>query len=384
METHVMRDVAIVGSAVMPNAIYAQPDDDLLMRCVVNAARDAGVKKEEIRALISMTPRSHTTQQYQTQHVSSRLGLKVDMLCEFELSALGMCNALAHAANLIRTRDIPAVAIMGCSRESTVPTSEFFGSRTSRTSDASFIGPFGMTPMSWNALGAREMMADGEATEENFADVSVRLRRQAIDNPYAYFRKAVTREEVLASRMVSSPTRLLMVCPRTDGAGCVIVAREDIAKRAPDKAIVHVAQGMAHDGDNIIPERAGRSMWHIPAAGRAVVDAFERSGLEHGDIDVVEPWIPFAPLEVMVMRSMGFPGDYGTSMCVSPSGGPIARGYPLLATGFYNWHELVQQLRGTAGRRQKPDARFGMAVSETGNYNECVVDIFARFDGSTA
>ncbi|VFR45333.1 3-ketoacyl-CoA thiolase [plant metagenome] len=376
-----MIEVAIVGSAVVPNAIYAQPDDDLLMRCVVNAARDGAVRKEEIGALISMTPRAHTYQQYQTQHISSRLGLKVQTLCEFELSALGMCNALSHAAHLIEDRNIPAVAIMGCSRESTVPTSEFFGNRTARTSDASFIGPFGMTPMSWNALGARQMLADGEATEADFADVSVRLRRQAIDNPFAYFRKAVTREEVLASRMVSSPTRLLMVCPRTDGAGCVIVARKDIADRQPEKAIVHKVQGMAHDGDNIIPERAGRSMWAIPAATAAITDAFERSGLGHSDIDVIEPWIPFSSLEIMVMRAMGFPRDYGQTHCVSPSGGPIARGYPLLATGFYNWHEIVQQLRGHAGPRQKDGARFAMAVSETGNYNECVVDIFARYDG---
>ncbi|MGE4339625.1 MAG: thiolase family protein [Pigmentiphaga sp.] len=379
-----MPDIAIVGSAVVPNAIYAQPDDDLLLRCVVDAARDGGVRQEEIGALISMTPRAHTYQQYQTQHVSSRLGLRVQTLCEFELSALGMCNALMHAHTLIRERSIPAVAIMGCSRESTVPTAEFFGNRTARTSDASFIGPFGMTPMSWNALGARQMMADGEATEADFADVSVRLRRQAMDNPFAYFRKRVTRDEVLASRMVSSPTRLLMVCPRTDGAGCLIMARRDIAERQPGKAIVHKVQGMAHDGDNIIPERAGRSMWAIPAARAAIQDAFQRSGLQHDDVDVIEPWIPFAPLEVMVMRAMGFPRDYGRTHCVSPSGGPIARGYPLLATGFYNWHEIVQQLRGHAGPRQKDGARFAMAVSETGNYNECVVDIFARYDGGRA
>jgi acetyl-CoA acetyltransferase len=241
-----------------------------------------------------------------------------------------------------------------------------------------------MTPMSWNALGARQMMADGEATENDFADVSVRLRKQAVDNPFAYFRKPVTREEVLASRMVSSPTRLFMVCPRTDGAGCLIVARQDIAERQPAQAIVHRAQGMAHDGDNIIPERAGRSMWSIPAAGAAIRDAFERTGLAHEDMDVIEPWIPFAPLEVMVMRSLGFPRDYGRTHCVSPSGGPIARGYPLLATGFYNWHEIVQQLRGHAGPRKKDRARFAMAVSETGNYNECVVDIFERYDGGTA
>src|SRR4051794_14336602 len=101
-----MAEVAIVGSAVLPNGIYVQPEDDLLMRCIVDAARDGDVRKEEIGALISMTPRPHTAQHYQTQHLASRLGLHVQTLCEFELSALGMCNALVHAAHLIRDRDL--------------------------------------------------------------------------------------------------------------------------------------------------------------------------------------------------------------------------------------------------------------------------------------
>jgi acetyl-CoA acetyltransferase len=304
------------------------------------------------------------------------------VVCEFELASVGLPHALLHAETLIQQHNIPAVAIWAASRESTVPTSEFFGSRTSRTSDASFVGPFGMTPMSWNALGARQMMEAGEATEADFANVSVRLRRQAVDNPFAYFRKAVTADEVLASRMVSSPLRLFMVCPRTDGAGCIIVAREDIARRNPRRAIVHHPFGIAHDGDNVISERANVSMWQFPSVTRAVESAFNKSGLQHDDIDVIEPWIPFAPMEMMVMRALGYPRNYGETMCVSPSGGPIGRGYPLLATGLYNWHELVQQLRGEAGPRQKDGARYAMHVMETGNYNGCVVDIFSRYDKS--
>ena len=379
-----MTQVAIVGSGVVPNGIYVQPEDDLIMRCVVAAACDAGVDKEEIRGVIGMTPRPSTAQHYQAQHIASRLDLPIDEVCEFELSAMGMCNALVHAATMIRERNLPAVAVWGASRESTVPTTEFFGMRTSRTSDASFVGPFGMTPMSWNALGAREMIAAGEATERDFADVSVRLRRQAVDNPFAYFRKPVTAEEVLSSRMVSSPLRLLMVCPRTDGAGCIILAREDVAKRNPQRAIVHHPQGAAHDGINVISERAGMPMWTLPSVTRAIEDAFNRTGLSHRDIGVIEPWIPFAPMEVMVMRALGYPKEYGETMCVSPSGGPIGRGYPLLATGFYSWHELIQQLRGEAGPRQRDGVRFAMAVNETGNYNGCVIDIFSRFDGTAA
>ena len=375
---------AIVGSAVTPNAIYSQPEDDLITRCVVAAARDAGVDRHDIRGVIAMTPRSHTTQHYQSQHIATRLGLNIEVVCEMEIAALGLCNALRMAAAWIEERDMPAVAIWGSSRESTVPTAEFFGNRTNRTSDASFVGPFGMSPMVWNALGAREMMAAGEVSEMDFANVAVRLRQQAVLNPLAYWRKAVTAEEVLSSRMVASPLRLLMVCPRTDGAGCLIVARNDIAQRNASRAVVHLAQGLAHDHNNIIPERAGQSFWTLPSTSRAIADAFARTGLSHEDIDVVEPWIPFAPMEIMVMRGLGFGRDYPSRLTVSPSGGLIGRGHPLLATGFYSTHEMVQQLRGEAGTRQVDTVRHAMTVTETGNYNDCAVDVFARFDRGAA
>ena len=80
------------------------------------------------------------------------------------------------------------------------------------------------------------------------------------------------------------------------------------------------------------------------------------------------------------MRGLGFERDYAKKRCVSPSGGVISRGHPLLATPFYNIHEIVQQLRGDAGPRQAERARIGMMVSETGNYNTCVVDIYSRLD----
>src|SRR2546425_247327 len=125
-----MNGVAIVGSAIVPNAIYAQPEEDLIMRCVVQAAKDGKVRREDIRAVIGMTPRPTTAQHYQAQHIAARLNLPVDVVCEFELASVGMPHALLHAETLIREHDIPAVAIWASSRESTVPTTEFFGSRT--------------------------------------------------------------------------------------------------------------------------------------------------------------------------------------------------------------------------------------------------------------
>jgi acetyl-CoA acetyltransferase len=377
-------DVAIAGSAVVPIGLYAQPEEDLIMRCVVAAAADAGVSRSDIRGIIAMATRPQSVQQYQAAHIASRLRLDIEFLAELEVSALGLCSALRLAESVIRDRDIPAVVIVGASRESLVPTVDFLEHRTSRTTDASFVGPFGMAPIAWCALGARQLLASGEATEEDFAAVSVRLRRNASMNPVAYFRAPITAEDVMASRMVAAPLRLLMICPRADGAGAIMVVRPDVAALRPTRAAVHLAQGLAHDGDNVISEQAGRSFCELPSTRVAAEDAFNRAGIDYSDVDVVEPWVPFTPMEIMVMRGLGFPRDYWTTTEVSPSGGLVSRGHPLLATGFYNVHEVIQQLRGEAGPRQVDAARVGLTVSESGNFNGCAVDVFGRLDGRTA
>jgi acetyl-CoA C-acetyltransferase len=377
-------DVAICGSAVLPNGIYFQPEEDLAMRAIVAAAKDAGIRREDIRGLIGLTPRPSATQHYMSSHLASRLRLEIEYIAEIEVAPAGLCNALRLGAAAIRDLGLPAVAIYGSARESAVPTGDYFDLRTSRISDASFNGPFGMGPIAWDALAAQELLSSGEATERDFAEISVRLRNSALQNPTAFFKKPITVDEVLASRMVASPIRLLMICPRTDGAGAIILAREDIARRAPGRAIAHHAQTIAHDGDNVVSEFAGRSFAEMPATRKAASKAWEQTGLGPNDIQVVEPWVPFSPMEIMVMRALGYGRDYNRQTAVSPSGGLVSRGHPAVPTGFYSLHEIVEQLRGEAGARQVKQARFGLTASEAGNFNTCVVDIFARHDGGTA
>lgn len=374
---------AIVGSAVLPNRKYLQPEEDLISRALVGAVRDAGIRREDVQGVIGITPRSQVLQQYQAAHVATRLRIPLNYVAEVDPAAMGFQNALILARHAVTEGELRAVAIFGASRESVTPTADFFENRTSRTSDASFVGAFGMTPVAWNALAATEMIADGEATLRDFADVAVRLRTSACQNSVAYFQEPITQDEVLGSRMVAEPLTLLMVCPRNDGAGAIIMAGEELTRQSRDRAIRHVAQGVAHDGDNIVSEFAGRSFYKLPASRRAAHQAFNRAGIDYGDVDVAEPLAPFAPMEIMIMRGLGFSRDYSKVTSVSPSGGLVSRGHPILATNFYNVHEIVQQLRNEASSRQVEGARYGITVGESGNYNLCVVDVFTRLSNSS-
>ncbi len=383
-DKQITQGAALCGSAVLPNAIYFQPEEDLAMRAIAAALKDSGLKREDIKGLIGLTPRPSATQHYMSSHIASRMRLKLEFIAEIEVAPAGLCNAMRLAAAAIRDNNLPAVAIYGSARESAVPTADYFDLRTSRISDASFCGPFGMGPIAWDALAAQELLHNGEATERDFAEISVRLRNSALQNPAAFFKKPITVDEVLASRPVASPIRLLMICPRTDGAGAIIMAREDLVKKNASRAIAHRVQAISHDGDNVVSEFAGRSFAEMPATRAAAKKAWEMTGLGPKDISLVEPWVPFSPMEIMVMRALGYSRDYNRETAVSPSGGLVSRGHPAVPTGFYSLHEVVQQLRGEAGARQVKKARFGLTASEAGNFNTCVVDIFARYDGRTA
>ena len=129
--------------------------------------------------------------------------------------------------------------------------------------------------------------------------------------------------------------------------------REPVGDRIRHQPLVaHHAQAIEHDGDNVVSEFAGHSFAEMPAARAAAKKAWEMTGLGPKDISLVEPWVPFSPMEIMVMRALGYSRDYNRETTVSPSGGLVSRGHPAVPTGFYSLHEVVQQLRGEAGARQ--------------------------------
>jgi acetyl-CoA C-acetyltransferase len=371
-------EMLIAGSAVVPCREYARPEEDLAMHVIAAAVRDAGLDRTDVHGIVGMRPRDQATQQYQAQHIADRMGLAISEVAEVEIAALGMTSALRLGAAMLEGRHVDAVVVYGAHRDSRTSTADWYEGRAMRTSDASFVGAYGMAPIVWNALAAREMIAAGEVGLEKFVEVAVRLRSQGVANPDALLRTPVTAEEVASSRMIADPLRRLMVCPRGDGAGAFVLVRQDRSNIDRSRAVSYMGGGVAHDGVNIVSEVAGTSFWKLPALTEAAKRAWEHTAIGPDDVDFFEPWAPFAPMEVMVMRALGFRNDQLDKLAVSPSGGLIARGHPLLATAFYSVHEIVTQLRNEAGSRQVEGARFGAATWESGNYNGAAVDVFGQ------
>jgi acetyl-CoA acetyltransferase len=215
----------------------------------------------------------------------------------------------------------------------------------------------------------RHYMERSGATVEDFARIAVKNQGNGKLNPKAQYGGDVTVEEVLASRQISGPLTLLMCSPIGDGAAAIILCSEDAARRLGGETVRVRATALVSGRDRT-PEEPG-------AVERAVAKAYDIAGLGPEDLDVVEVHDAAAPAELMIYEELGLcgPGEgpkllasgetaLGGRIPVNPSGGLLAKGHPIGATGCAQLVELADQLRGRCGARQVP--RASVALAENG------------------
>ena len=224
---------------------------------------------------------------------------------------------------------------------------------------------------------------------ETFAKIRAKASRHAANNPLAVFRKVVTPEDVMADLPVwpGVMTRL-MACPPTCGAAAAVLCSEEYARKHDLDARVWIAaQAMTTDFSETF-ETDMRFVAGFGMAKAASQQVYEASGIGAEDVDVIELHDCFAHNELITYEGLGFcpeggaarfvdDGDntYGGRFVVNPSGGLLSKGHPLGATGLAQCTELVQQLRGTADKRQVADARVALQHN-VGIGGACVVTMY--------
>ncbi|MDP9123750.1 MAG: lipid-transfer protein [Pseudomonadota bacterium] len=225
-----------------------------------------------------------------------------------------------------------------------------------------------------------------------FAKIRAKASRHAENNPMALFRKVVTEEEVMnAPVMWPGVMTRLMACPPTCGAAAAIVCSEEFAQRhGLDRSVRIRAQAMTTDRPVAFEARDMREVVGFSMARAAAQQVYEAAGIGPQDLDVVELHDCFAHNELLSYEALGLcpvggaekfvcDGDnsYGGQVVTNPSGGLLSKGHPLGATGLAQCTELVQQLRGTAGKRQVSGARLALQHN-LGLGGACVVTLYER------
>lgn len=237
----------------------------------------------------------------------------------------------------------------------------------------------------------REYRWEHGTKRETFAQISVKARQHASRNPYALFGQVLSLEEVMASDEVFDPLTRFQCCPPTCGAGAAILCSDEFAKKHGIANPVYVAaQAMTTDYPSSFEERSMIKMVGYDMTVNAARQVYEASGIGPEDVQVVELHDCFTANELLTYEALGlcpaggaekfiWDGDntYGGKYVTNPSGGLLSKGHPLGATGLAQCTELVWQLRGTADKRQVPNARVALQHN-LGLGGACVVTLYRR------
>lgn len=245
----------------------------------------------------------------------------------------------------------------------------------------------GATNPTYFGLYARRRMAVHGDTLEDFAQVKVKNAALGARNPYARYRRAVTAEEIAASAVVADPLRLLDICATSDGGAALVLAGLDFARRhgAGDAVRIRAVSTVTPRFPNTVldlPDIATDSAVAVPPAPETFREsiaraAYEEAGVGPEDLSLAEVYDLSTALELQWYEDLGLCGageavkllwDGSTApggrIPVNPSGGLASFGEAVPAQAIAQVCELTWQLRGSAGDRQVPGARVGMAVNQ--------------------
>jgi acetyl-CoA acetyltransferase len=241
--------------------------------------------------------------------------------------------------------------------------------------------------MDMYAESALRYMEQTGATRADFARVVVKNQCNGQLNPLAQYGGELTVDQVLAAREIVWPFTLQMCSPISDGAAAALLVSDEA--RLPGNAAVAVLASIVRSA----PADGSASVTTLAAKA-----AYEAAGLGPADMACVEVHDAAASAELVIYEQLGLaePGGgadlirsgqtrLGGSLPVTTSGGLLARGHPIGATGLAQIAEAVQQLRGTAGGRQVPGARVALTQNAGGWHGaDNVASVIHIFGQATA
>lgn len=229
----------------------------------------------------------------------------------------------------------------------------------------------GLDSISSSALQARRYMEKYGITEEQCALASVKNHKNAKENPFSQIAMDISVEDVMNSKMLSDPIKLLDSSPISDGACAIILAEERMTKKVTTRPVWVKGVGHSTDAYNL----GDRDLAEPDALIRAAKKAYDMAGIQEPfrEIDVAEIYDAFSYQELLWSEGLGFcergmggrliesgKTVKGGMLPINPSGGVLSA-HPVLVAGLARIAEITIQLRGEGNGRQVDGAKIGLA-----------------------
>jgi acetyl-CoA acetyltransferase len=372
-------EVEIAGAGIHP---FGRFDDrtvvDMGVHAVREALRRAGVERGGFQAAFCGTVYSGVASGHK---VLTALGLTGIPIMNIEAGCASGAAAMSLGVEAIRSGRYDTVLAYGIEKmPKGIIRSSFFEPWREEAGLA-------VTP-AYFALRAQRLMFESGVTREDLARVSVKNHKSGVNNPYAMFRKQLSLDEVLSSRVICEPLTLYMLCSPNEGAAAVVLRKAKGV--ATGRVTVAAAALRSHLPGNVLGEHtpmSGLADDTIPSPTElAAAAAYQEAGIGPSDLDVAELQDTDSARELLSYEELGLCGkgeaaqflrsgstEMGGRIPVNPSGGLLSKGEPLGASGIAQAIEIYWQLREEAGPRQVANARVGLAHTVGRGANASVI-----------
>jgi len=367
---------AIVGIGETPlDRLGRQPDEprkftsQYLAWAARLAMEDAGLSKKDLdgQGLAAIYTTNHA-QPFWPEEVASIIGITPSVALAGGNGGASSVSLLGHAAAMIHAGFVDLILVIAAA----APFAEHRPGRVEPMDTRDFEMPFGvMGPNCKISFVKSRYMHESGMTDDHFGKIAVTGRYHATLNPNAYLRKPMTLDDYKNSRLVSDPIRLYDCVLPANGGKAYIMASAERAKSLRKPPIYLLGWG---ERENPSAGPRYRANPLITGIRECAESAFKMAELAHKDIRVLNLYDDYIPIVMLQIEDLGFcqkndkaffektDFTFKGDLPIQTSGGMINCGQPSTTGGMLHVIETVRQLRGAAGDRQVPNAKFGIAT----------------------
>ncbi len=353
------------------------------------ALDDAGLRPSDIDGLLTA---------YSFTEPYTMLG---SSLCEYMGLRPRLCTSmvaggaspgimLRHAAQAIATGTAETVLVCAGENRATGLGREAAIAVLANVGHPQFERPYGGSIPGYYAMVAARHMHEFGTTREQLARVAVDTRAHALLHPHAQMKASLTVDQVLASKPIADPLRMLDCCIISDAAGAFVVTSAERAADLRQKPAYLLGIGEMHTHEHVMCAPSLTS-FGASESGKA---AFRMAGIGPADVDLAQLYDCFTIVPIIELEELGFcaPGEGGAfyaeghariggRLPVNTHGGMLSHAHAGAAGAILGIVEVVRQLRGGLGARQVEGAEIGLVHNEGGILSSHCTTILANARG---
>jgi len=385
-----MRDVSIIGiGQTQVGEHWDVSIRDLGSQAILAALKDAGIDRPSALYVGNMLSGPLAGQEQLATLLADWSGLRGIEAMKVEAACASGAAALRVGILAVASGWHDLVVVCGVEKMTDADGEEVTLGLMS-AADAEYESIHGTSFVSLNAILMRRYMEEYKVAHDAFAGFPINSHANAVHNPYAMFKQAISVETFRQARMIADPINLFDSAPIADGAAAVVLCPTARAREFSHQPVRIAASSVGTDS---VALHDRRDPLFLSAVYSSAMKAYQQAGIGPEDIDFLELHDAFSIISALSLEASGFaPRGQGTRLAeegeiglhgrlpLATMGGLKARGHPVGATGLYQIVEATLQLRGQAGANQIPRAHWGMTQNIGGVGGTAVTHILEGSD----